>query len=117
MLRPYLTSRCDYDIIFGTEGSTTQLRYNINYRNFYICTKGTVYIKLVPPKYSKQLNPISDYDLFEFRSDHNLWLSESDANCGVNSKIKSLEIALTPGKVLFIPAYWWSSFQFGLMQV
>ena len=27
-------------------------------------------------------------------------------------KIKCLEITLNPGKVLFIPAYWWYSFKF-----
>ena len=113
MLRPYLTSRCEYDVMFGTEGCTTPLRYDMNYRNFFICTKGTVYIKLVPPKYSKSLNPVLDYDLFEFRSDHNMWLSEATGKSEASQKIKSLEIALTPGKVLFIPAYWWSSFQFG----
>ena len=106
ILRPYLTSRCDYDIMFGSNGCVTPLRYNINYRNFFICTKGTIFIKLVPPKYSNQLDPIYDYDLFEFRSDSNLWSKHP-------SSVKSLEIALTPGKILFIPSYWWSSFQFG----
>ena len=106
VLRPYLTSRCDYDIMFGSNGCVTPLRYNVNYRNFFICTKGTIFIKLVPPKYSNQLDPIYDYDLFEFRSDSNLWSKHP-------SSVKSLEIALTPGKILFIPSYWWSSFQFG----
>ena len=106
VLRPYLTSRCDYDIMFGSNGCVTPLRYNVNYRNFFICTKGTIFIKLVPPKYSNQLDPIYDYDLFEFRSDANLWSKHP-------SSVKSLEIALTPGKILFIPSYWWSSFQFG----
>ena len=27
-------------------------------------------------------------------------------------KIKCLEIVLTPGKFLFIPAYWWYTFKF-----
>jgi len=106
MLRPYLTSTCDYDFAFGSDGCATPLRYTINYRNFYICTKGTIYIKMVPPKYTNQLVPICDYDLFEFRSETNLWNTN-------NTSIKSLEIALTPGKILFIPPYWWSSFLFG----
>ena len=28
------------------------------------------------------------------------------------SKIKCLEIVLTPGKLLYIPAYWWYTFKF-----
>ena len=28
-------------------------------------------------------------------------------------KVKCLEIVLTPGKFLFIPAYWWYSIEFG----
>jgi hypothetical protein len=107
MLRPSLCYCADHDVMFGTEGCTTPLRFDTNYRNYYLCTKGIVYIKLVPPKYTKRLDAIYDYDLFEFRTPHNLWTS------GAKVDVKSLEIALTPGKILFIPAYWWHSFQFG----
>ena len=109
MLRPSLCSQANHDVLFGTEGCTTPLRFDTNYRNYYLCTKGIVYIKLVPPKYTKRLDAIYDYDLFEFRSPHNLWTGQS----GAKLDVKSLEIALTPGKILFIPAYWWHSFQFG----
>jgi len=107
MLRPSLCSRTETDVLFGTEGCTTPLRFDLNYRNYYLCTKGIVYIKLVPPKYTSKLDAIYDYDLFEFRTPHNMWTNNSNAD------VKSLEIALTPGKILFIPAYWWHSFQFG----
>ena len=107
MLRPSLCNRAENDVLFGTEGCTTPMRFNINYRNYYLCTKGIVYIKLVPPKYTSKLDAIYDYDLFEFRTPHNLWTNNPKID------VKSLEIALTPGKILFIPAYWWYSFQFG----
>ncbi len=107
MLRPSLCNRAENDVLFGTEGCTTPLRFDMNYRNYYLCTKGIVYIKLVPPKYTSKLDAIYDYDLFEFRTPHNLWKNN------FRSDVKSLEIALTPGKILFIPAYWWYSFQFG----
>ena len=107
MLRPSLCNRVENNVLFGTEGCTTPLRFDMNYRNYYLCTKGIVYIKLVPPKYTSKLDAIYDYDLFEFRTPHNLWKNN------FRSDVKSLEIALTPGKILFIPAYWWYSFQFG----
>jgi len=107
MLRPSLCYHADHDVMFGTEGCTTPIRFDANYRNYYLCTKGIVYIKLVPPKYTNRLDAIYDYDLFEFRTPHNLWTNNSKVD------VKSLEIALTPGKILFIPAYWWHSFQFG----
>ena len=71
-LRPPLVSKCIYDFMTGSVGSKTPLRYNINYRNFYYNTSGRINIKLIPPSSSKYLNPVKDYDNFEFRSPVNV---------------------------------------------
>lgn len=110
-LRPYMVSNCDYDILMGSNGAETPFRYEINYRNYFIVTQGSVKIKLAPPKSSKYLYPVNDYENFEFRSPIDPWKPQPKYRADFD-KIKCLEIVLTPGKFLFIPAYWWHSFKF-----
>ena len=69
---------------------------------------GKVKIKLSPPKSSKYLHQIKDYDNFEFRSPINVWNIQEEYKIDFD-KIKCMEITLEPGKILFIPAYWWYS--------
>ncbi len=111
-LRPSLVSNCSYDIIFGAEGTELPFRYDLNYRNFYTVTQGSVKIKLSPPISSKYLSPIKDYEAFEFRSPINPWTPSEKYKADFD-KIKCLEITLTPGRFLYIPAYWWYSFKLG----
>ena len=110
--RPYLVSNCNYDMMSGSSETTTPLRYNLNYRNYYIATQGEVTIKLTPPSNKKYLYPIKDYDNFEFRSAINPWNPDPKYKADMN-KMKFLEITLKKGEVVFIPAYWWYSIKFG----
>jgi hypothetical protein len=110
-LRPYLVSNCNYDILLGSENVETPFRYEINYRNYFLVTQGSIQIKLAPPKSIKYLYPIKDYENFEFRSSINPWSPQHNYKADFD-KIKCLEITLTPGKILYIPAYWWYSFKF-----
>jgi hypothetical protein len=52
-----------------------------------------------------------DYENLEFRSPVNPWNPQPKFRADFD-KVKCLEIVLTPGKFLFIPAYWWYSFKF-----
>jgi hypothetical protein len=110
-LRPQLVSNCHYDVLFGSMNVETPFRYDLNYRNYYIVTQGSVKIKLSPPKSIKYLYPINDYENFEFRSAINPWNPQIKYKADFD-KIKCLEIILTPGKILYIPAYWWYTFKF-----
>lgn len=110
-LRPHLVSNCNYDVMFGSNGVTTPFRYELNYRNYFMVTQGSVKIKLSPPKSTRYLYPVNDYENFEFRSPINPWTPQPKFRADFD-KIKCLEIVLTPGKYLFIPAYWWYSFKF-----
>jgi hypothetical protein len=110
-LRPYLVSNCYYDILLGSNNVETPFRYELNYRNYFIVTQGSIQIKLAPPKSERYLYPIQDYENFEFKSAINPWQPQSKFKADFD-KIKCLEIVLTPGKFLFIPAYWWYSFKF-----
>ena len=109
-LRPSLVSNCHYDVLFGSANVETPFRYDLNYRNYYIVTQGVAKIKLSPPKSIKYLYPIDDYENFEFRSPINPWNPQTKYKADFD-KIKCLEIVLTPGKILYIPAYWWYTFK------
>jgi hypothetical protein len=110
-LRPSLVSNCYYDVLMGSTNVETPFRYDLNYRNYYMVTQGSIKIKLSPPKSSKYLYPINDYENFEFKSPVNPWDPQTKYRADFD-KIKCLEIVLTPGRFLYIPAYWWYTFKF-----
>ena len=110
-LRPPLVSKCIYDFMTGSIGSKTPLRYDLNYRNFYNVTSGKINIKLIPPHNSKYLYPVKDYDNFEFRSPVNVWDVQSEYKADFD-KVKVLDVSLSKGEIIYIPAYWWFSIEY-----
>jgi hypothetical protein len=110
-LRPYSVSNCYYDFMFSSKMAKSPLKYELNYRNFYLVTQGSVRLKLIPPKSSKYLYTISDYDNFEFLSPVNPWNVQSQFKPDFD-KLKTLEVSLKVGQIIYIPAYWWYSFEF-----
>jgi len=110
-IRPPMVSNCNYDIMFGSNGTYTPFRYEINYRNFFLITEGKAVIKLASPQCSKYLYPERDYENFEFRSPVNPWKVQPQYSADFD-KMKCLDVILTPGQTINIPAYWWYSIQF-----
>ncbi len=110
-LRPYMVSTCMYDILMASTGTTSPLRYELNYRNYFLVTQGRIKILLIPPKDTRYLYPINDYDILEFRTPVNPWKVQPEYQDDFD-KIKTLEVELFQGMVMFIPAYWWYSIQF-----
>ena len=110
-LRPPMVSNCFYDLVSASQNTETPLQYNVNYRNFYLVTHGKIKIKLIPPKSARYLYPTDDYENFEFRSPLNPWEIQRQYKADFD-KIKTLEIELIPGKIVYIPAYWWYSVKF-----
>jgi hypothetical protein len=53
-----------------------------------------------------------DYENFEFISPINPWNVQSQYKADFD-KIKCLNISMKKGQILFIPAYWWYSIEFG----
>jgi len=111
ILRPYMVSSCNYDILAGAAGTCTPFRYDNCYRNFFVVCQGRVKIKLAPPKSSKYLNPLIDYENFEFRTNVNPWFVQDEYKSEFD-KMKCLDVVLEKDAVFFIPAYWWYSIQF-----
>jgi hypothetical protein len=106
-----MVSNCFYDLLTASQNTETPLQYSVNYRNFYLVTHGVIKIKLIPPKSARYLYPVDDYENFEFRSPLNPWAIQRQYKADYD-KIKTLEIELTPGKIIYIPAYWWYSIKF-----
>jgi hypothetical protein len=111
-MRPYMVASCEYDVMMGTAGGMTPLRYDVNYRNYYCVTQGSIEIKMIPPRSSKYLSPVNDYENFEFRSPINPW-NVQPLYAGDFDKVKCLEVTLQVGQTIYIPAYWWYSIRFG----
>ena len=110
-LRPYSVCNCMYDVNFSSNETKTPLKYELNYRNFYMVTQGKLKIKLIPPKSSKYLYTIKDYENFEFLSPVNPWNVQSQFKSDFD-KLKTLEVELKVGQIISIQAYWWYSFHF-----
>ena len=110
-IRPSLMSSYEYDYIMGSKNNITPLRYDMNYRNYILLLNGTIKIKMAPPKSEKYLYSIKDYDNFEFKSLINPWNIQDKYKANFD-KIKCMEVTLEPGKIIFIPAYWWYSIKF-----
>jgi hypothetical protein len=110
-LRPNMLAHSKYDYMMGSKDSITPLRYDVNYRNYFVVLSGRAKIKLTPPKSTKYLYTIKDYDNFEFSSPINPWNIQEEYKNDFD-KIKCMDVVLEPGKLIFIPAYWWYSFQF-----
>ena len=110
-IRPYLIQNSNYDICIGSKGSVTPLKYELTCRNYLLVNEGSINIKLFPPKYSKYLYCIKDYENFEFRSEINPWNVESIHKNDFD-KVKCLNIELNSKKILSIPPFWWYSIKY-----
>lgn len=110
-LRPSMVSNCNYDIMKGSINSYTPFRYELSFRTFFYVLEGNITIKLCPPKNNKYLFEYNDYELFEFRSEIDPWNVKKEYNDNFD-KIKMLEINLSKGEYVFIPAYWWYTIKY-----
>jgi len=110
-IRPYMVSDCMYDYMIASNGTRTPFRYEVNYRNYFLVVEGSIKVKLSPPKSSKYLYQDKDYENFEFRSPVNPWKVQQQYRHDFD-KIKCLEIVAKRGQMLYIPAYWWYSFEY-----
>ncbi len=111
IFRPYFMLSCEYDIMSGSIGTRTPLRYNLYNRNFFHIIEGSVTINLCPPNTNKYVNEQKDYDNYEFRTDINIW-DRDDKNKHILDKIKILSVKLVKNQIIYIPSYWWYSIEY-----
>jgi len=110
-IKPSSSVLTKYDIMMGSSGTYTPLRFHTDCRRFISTLSGKITIKMSPYKSSKYLHTVNDYENYEFRSQVNAWAPQKKYKNDV-SKLKFLEFDVMPGYMLYIPAYWWYSIKF-----
>lgn len=111
LLRPPLWFNESIDILIGNNNTHTPLKYDICSRNYHLVTQGKINVKLFPSNQSMSFNPLKDYVNFEFRSEQNVWDNDSTDNVHNFKNENCINIELSVGQILYIPPYWWYSFQ------
>ena len=89
LLKPPMTWASSYDICMGSDQYVLPLQVKKSYRNYILVIDGSIQVKVSPPRNKK-------------------FLSQS-INPWKNTKVKFLDVTMTKGNLLFIPAYWWYS--------
>jgi hypothetical protein len=117
-LKPAWTVQTKYDILQGSEGAYTPLRYHTDERRFFIVSSGKITVKMTPWKSRKYLHPTTDFTAYEFRSPIDAWTPANNTGKGKRDytqdieKIKFLEFDVLEGFVLYVPPYWWYSMKY-----
>lgn len=109
--KPVFNVHKTYDLLFGSAGSVTPLRYHTYYRQFFCVTSGSIKVKMAPWKCAKYLHPINDYENYEFRSPVHPLLPQPQYAKDFD-KTKFLEFDVQEGYVFYVPPYWWYSVQY-----
>lgn len=108
LLRPYMIASKHYDFISGSNNTVLPLRYHNFYRDYYVVVRGSITIKLTPPKNTKYLYKIVNYEREEYKSEINPW-NPDEKHLSMYNKVKFLEIKVKEGQLIYIPSYWWFS--------
>ena len=103
-VRPPLTANATYELLAGSSGAELPIQYHTADRQFFFVTEGRISVKMTPWRSSRFLNPVVDYDNYEFYSKH--------INVGDETKIKWLEFDVAAGHILYVPPWWWFSIRF-----
>jgi hypothetical protein len=104
-VRPPLTVHSRYELLKGSEGAHTPLAYHMDDRQYFFVTKGKISVRMTPWRSGRYLNPVADYDNYEFFSQVDPW------TCA-DKDVRWLDFEVMEGYVLFIPAWWWYSIRF-----
>ena len=113
-LRPSCVIKSEYDVMLGTLGANTPMKYHVNTRKFMvICGEGgKVAVKMVPwKKNRKHLHEVMNYERGEYRSAIDVWNPQDHTKRDLK-KIEFLEFEIDSGNILFIPPYWGYSIQY-----
>jgi len=105
-LKPSFIVNTKYDLLFGSKGATTPFRYHTHYRQFMCVISGSIQVKMSPWKTGKYVNPIKDYERYDFRSSVNVWKDDL-------TKVRFLDFNVKAGTVLYVPPFWWYSIKYG----
>ena len=112
-LKPAWTIQTKYDVLQGSEGAYTPLRYHTDERRFNIVSSGKISVKMTPWKSRKYLHPVIDFSTYEFRSPIDAWVNANNEKYMNDiDKLKFLEFDVNEGFILYVPPYWWYSIKY-----
>lgn len=100
-LRPPLTANTSYELLSGSAGVELPIQYHTADRQYFFVTEGRISVRMTPWRSRRFLNPIADYDNYEFYS--------KNAFSGDDNRVKWLEFDVAAGHILYIPPWWWFS--------
>jgi len=104
LFAPPLTVSKSCDYWFGSANAYTPTRFHTDSCRFLVILPGQgIRVKICPWRNRSTLNPMKDYEHYEFWSKTDIWK---------NNSIRCLEFDVKPGYVLYIPAYWFYSIQY-----
>jgi hypothetical protein len=109
-LKPSYVAKTTYDFIGGSTGAVLPMRYHTDSHRYFYVTSGKIRVKLTPYKSRKYLHVVKDYDYYEFWSPINVW-SPQEKYRNDYEKLRFVEFDVVAGYILYIPAYWFYSFE------
>lgn len=111
-IKPNFTAITKRDLLFGSDGAYTPMRYHTDYRKFLCVTSGKISVKMTPWKSRKFLHVEQDYVNYEFRSPVDVWNPQEKYMNDVEN-LKCLEFEVSVGFLLYVPPYWFYSIKYG----
>jgi hypothetical protein len=110
-LKPNLVIHTKYELMFGSKGAHTVMRYHTDHRKFLCVRKGRIHVKMTPWRSSKYLHITKDYVNYDFRSLVDVWDAQPKYLNDME-KLKFLEFDVEQGYVLNIPPFWFYSIKY-----
>ena len=107
-LKPAFSFYTETDLIYGSKNARTTTSFHRESHVFlYVppeTNRGSIRLKMTPPKSKLFLNPVIDYTYFENWSSVDLFEP--------HEKLQCIDFYVKPGYVVFIPPYWFYSIEF-----
>ena len=110
-LKPHLTVHSKRELLFGSKGAHTVMRYHTEHRKFLAIRKGRVHVKMTPWRSNRLLHVKKDYVNYDFRSKIDVWEPQSKYASDIE-QLKFLEFDVEAGYVLNIPPFWFYSIKY-----
>jgi hypothetical protein len=111
-IRPNFTVLNRPDLMFGSPGAYTPLRYHTDFRRYVWIASGKIQIKMTPWKSRHLLHLEHDYVNYEFRSPIDVWNPQETFSKEMEN-LNFLEFDVPAGFLLYVPPYWFYSIKYG----
>jgi hypothetical protein len=110
-LKPALTIQSKRELLFGSRGAHTVMRYHTEHRKFLAIRNGRIHVKMTPWRSNRLLHITKDYVNYDFRSKVDVWEPQSKYASDLE-QLKFLEFDVDAGYILNIPPYWLYSIKY-----